>query len=213
MKQSRHKFLRMVLGVAMAALLVLEGTPMIALAQAADEPAQDAVTLSTQASKSIKTIKGTGWKLTLPSYWRKRVRVEKNTYNGQKTYVVYGKNKNCSSYRILTISECNSREIKQFKKNGDNVAMVTYVELKNGKKAHLYRGNDSLMSFIVKVRKGKYLVVSTLNWGLFTQGCSKATVKNLAKLQTFGKRSSYPSLPGTSIQFTILQKIAKGIKY
>lgn len=190
-------------GIALALLMVVQCVPTAALAQQGEA---EVAMLSTQSSK--KTVKGTGWKLTLPTYWRGKVKTSSYAYDGKTTTQVFSKKGASKGSLLLSISEMSSQSVKTITKSTWSCYTGKKVKLKNGKKAKLYKPAQGTTCFFVKVSKGKYLCVQVLD-PRSGDGQSTSVCNHIAKLQSFGKSSKYTN----GVPTTCLKGIAKRLSY
>ena len=194
MMHTKHNLGKAIAAVAMALLMVVQVAPAVALAQQDGDQA----VLTIQSSKSV--VKGKGWKLTLPKYWRGKVKITKS---GTTTYITSKQGKT-----LAYISEVDSGLVKTLTKSGYSHYVGKKVRLKNGSKAKIYQPAQGTDSFFAKIGKGKYIMVSA--WDpRGGDGASSSTLRHMAKMQSFGKSSKYTN----STPVTCLKGIAKRLSY
>ena len=188
--------------VAMALLMVVQVAPAVALAQQDGDQA----VLTIQSSKSV--VKGKGWKLTLPKYWRGKVKKGSYVVDG-KTITQIFSNKGKSKYcLLLSISEMSPQTVKTITKSGWGYYTGKKVKLKNGKKAKLYTPASGTTCFFVKVSKSKYLSVQVLD-PRSGNDRTASECNHVGKMQSFGKLSKYTN----SVPTICLKGIAKRLSY
>ena len=195
-----HRQFNMGKAIAGAMLTLLMVVGLVPTAAIAEQPAGEEMVLTTQASKSV--VRGKGWKLALPKYWRKNAKTSTSTYNGKKTIDITSR----KGEGLLYLVEMDAQSMKQYTNNGRN-ASSTKVRLKNGKKAALYPLPMGGVGFFVKTGRGRYLMVDTFDYRIVEMS-SKATRKRMAKLQSFGKTSRYTSKTAYNCLKTIAKKLS-----
>ncbi len=210
MRNAKHTLGKALAGVMLALLMAVGLVPTTAIAQ---EDASEEVALTTQASTTV--IRGNGWKLSLPKYWRGKVKAVRHGNGGYDIVSKKGKSK---GLKLASIDVVSASIVKSYP-----YSVGQTVRLKNGKTAKVVSLSSrsafsrGAIGFFAKMKKGKYLMVSSyVPWTkspLFNDPSkclpSKARLRHYAKLQSLGKTTEY----GDDTQVACLKAIAKSLKY